>query len=337
MLVMEVLLACLILLIPTCSPLQPLSFKEGKFKVAQFTDLHYGEDEFTPWGPIQDKNSDHVMHTVLREEKPDFVLFTGDVLTGNNIGGNATAYWKYLVSPCVQTETPWAHVFGNHDDLSQTHGDRLTLAKYDMSYRNLSHTKIGQSFLTGISNYYLPIYNEKLSKVSAMIYVLDSGGGNIPIQITSTQETWLRATYESNVLMYGHVPSLLAFHIPTPDFQQLYKSGDCVGELVDEIEEMPNEHLFQTIRSIPDILLVTTGHYHRNDFCCPTTDSSQYFCQGRHSGYGGYSTVARGSRIVEFGESGLSSWIRIENGTKKDLVSLNLPQQVTNLSEDTLY
>ena len=43
------------------------------------TDLHYGEDEFTPWGPIQDINSDHVMHSVLNSEKPDFVLFTGTV------------------------------------------------------------------------------------------------------------------------------------------------------------------------------------------------------------------------------------------------------------------
>ena len=82
------------------------------------------------------------MHSVLRDETPDFVLFTGDVLTGNNIDSNATAYWKYLVSPCQQTETPWAHLFGNHDDLSTTNGDRLTLTKFDMSFGNLSHTKV---------------------------------------------------------------------------------------------------------------------------------------------------------------------------------------------------
>ena len=54
--------------------------------------MHYGEDEFTPWGPIQDVKSDHVMHVVLRLEKPDFVLFTG----------NSTP-----MVPVVPTGTPW--------------------------------------------------------------------------------------------------------------------------------------------------------------------------------------------------------------------------------------
>ena len=61
--------------------------------------MHYGEDEFTPWGPIQDVKSDHVMHVVLRLEKPDFVLFTGNstpmVPTGT--------HWHPLAPP----GTPW--------------------------------------------------------------------------------------------------------------------------------------------------------------------------------------------------------------------------------------
>lgn len=37
---------------------------DGSFKIVQFTDLHYGEGEDVPWGPIQDVNSTRVMHKV---------------------------------------------------------------------------------------------------------------------------------------------------------------------------------------------------------------------------------------------------------------------------------
>ena len=83
----------------------------------------------------------------------------GDTLTGNNIDSNATSYWKYVLTPCLQHNTPWAHVFGNHDDLSQEKGDRVTLMKYDQTF-NLSYSVMGPKSLFGVSNYFLPIYGE---------------------------------------------------------------------------------------------------------------------------------------------------------------------------------
>ena len=41
-------------------------------------------------------------------------LLHADQVTGENINSNATSYWARLVQPCVQTNTPWATVFGNH-------------------------------------------------------------------------------------------------------------------------------------------------------------------------------------------------------------------------------
>jgi len=40
------------------------------FKVALFADLHFGEDAWTDWGPLQDVNSINVMNTVLHHETP---------------------------------------------------------------------------------------------------------------------------------------------------------------------------------------------------------------------------------------------------------------------------
>lgn len=39
-------------------------------KVALFADLHFGENSWTNWGPLQDVNSIKVMNTVLDDETP---------------------------------------------------------------------------------------------------------------------------------------------------------------------------------------------------------------------------------------------------------------------------
>ena len=37
---------------------------------------------------------------MLQYEDADLVVFTGDQITGNNIGANASAYWLELLQPC---------------------------------------------------------------------------------------------------------------------------------------------------------------------------------------------------------------------------------------------
>ena len=49
----------------------------------------------------------------------DFVVYLGDVITANNIPiENASLYWNQALSPTRSRNTPWASVFGNHDDAS---------------------------------------------------------------------------------------------------------------------------------------------------------------------------------------------------------------------------
>lgn len=40
------------------------------FRVALFADLHYGENAWTDWGPLQDVKSDRVISNVLDAEAP---------------------------------------------------------------------------------------------------------------------------------------------------------------------------------------------------------------------------------------------------------------------------
>ena len=52
-----------------------LQMRSGKpFKIGLFADLHFGENAWTDWGPLQDMNSIEVMSTVLDLEKPGMFL-----------------------------------------------------------------------------------------------------------------------------------------------------------------------------------------------------------------------------------------------------------------------
>ncbi|KAJ3693129.1 hypothetical protein LUZ60_012224 [Juncus effusus] len=95
-----------------------IQFVNGSgFKIALFADLHYGENAWTDWGPAQDVNSDRVMSTVLDSEKPDFVIYLGDLITANNLAiQNASLYWDKAISPTRKRGIPFSTVFGNHDD-----------------------------------------------------------------------------------------------------------------------------------------------------------------------------------------------------------------------------
>lgn len=54
------------------TPLNDLTIQPDKttFKIALFADLHFGEDAWTDWGPLQDVNSLKAMSTLLDNETP---------------------------------------------------------------------------------------------------------------------------------------------------------------------------------------------------------------------------------------------------------------------------
>ena len=80
--------------------------KDGKFKIVQFTDTHviYG-----------DKRSDVTMermNEVLDAEKPDLVIYTGDLIFGRP----AKESLLQALEPVVTRGIPFCVTWGNHDD-----------------------------------------------------------------------------------------------------------------------------------------------------------------------------------------------------------------------------
>jgi hypothetical protein len=174
---------------------------QGTFKILMFADLHYGEGENTTWGPWQDVMSTMVMDSVLSTEitaasssaavvagSGSLVIFSGDQITGNNVETNATAYLEMLFGPVNRSGLAFATIYGNHDDApccsESQHTNsigsittRQQLQQFERQTYPQSFSLPGPASIHGVSNYVLPIYSTDGKHVLAILYMLDSGGG----------------------------------------------------------------------------------------------------------------------------------------------------------------
>ncbi|KAL6074992.1 Phosphatase dcr2 [Balamuthia mandrillaris] len=269
------------------------------------------------------------MRNVLQAERPDFVVFSGDQVTGNNIHDNATVYWGQALKPVLEAGYRWSIVFGNHDDLADgTNGHREDLLKFDTSFTN-SYSQFGPRDIHGLSNYYLAIYppsSDELPPVPlSLLYFLDSGGGTIPEIVYPDQVEWYIKTSAMLQSSYGKaLPSLAFFHIPTEQYVNAFNPQVCFGVQQDDIAPQQSSNgLLDAFQKMGDVKASFVGHNHGNDWCCPTKQSIK-ICYGRHTGYGGYGAWARGSRIIQVqiekssGAWKVQSWVRMEDGTVVD-------------------
>ncbi|KAL5222473.1 hypothetical protein ABZP36_027186 [Zizania latifolia] len=340
---------------------RPLRFAPGGLKVALFADLHYGENAWTDWGPAQDAGSDRVMAAVLDAEKPDFVVYLGDLVTANNLGiPNASLYWDRAISATRCSGIPWATVFGNHDDMpfewpsdwfspagvppvhcpppSMSVSDcsfrgtpRLELMASEINGDGLSYSSNGpQDLWPSVSNYALQVLSHKQDDPAMLMYFLDSGGGSYPQVISSAQVHWFQR--QSQFLNpNGRIPEIIFWHIPSTAYAKVAPKAKseiikpCVGSINKE-DVQPQEAewgMMDALVKRASVKAVFVGHNHGLDWCCPY--EKLWLCFARHTGHGGYGSWPRGARIVQIAEEPFSiqSWIRMENGTKHSDVTLS--------------
>ena len=301
----------------------------------------------------------------------DLLLLSGDQLTWNGTASNANAtlYYRQLGRFLSGFGIPWAMTFGNHDDGPNTPRDgnitnphlRRDLYRTDSEFR-LSRTKVGPSYLFGTTNYWLDIINDGKDRIDSRsfmlgrILVLDSGGGCLNQEITRGQIEWFQQT---NV---DHSVPVVAFqHIPTSDFQYSNDEDDGNGGDGNVCSGMNGDGgiaplyddagIVAALWNASNVHFLGVGHNHGNDYCCPLNDWGQQgdqqqqrqrqqysdreemsLCFGRHSGYGGYGSWDRGSRVYELtwttingnvDSFGWKSWVRLESGEVVDYYGQN--------------
>jgi Predicted phosphohydrolases len=102
----RILIGCLVALMSLQAGAQLKFRNDGTFKIVQFTDVHW-----VPGNAASNEAAER-MNEVLDAEKPDLVVYTGDLVFAKP----ASVCLDEALKPAVSRGIPFAVTFGNHDD-----------------------------------------------------------------------------------------------------------------------------------------------------------------------------------------------------------------------------
>lgn len=300
-----------------------LAFREDHtFTIAQFTDLHWKD------GGSEDLQTRCLMEEVLDAEQPDLVIFTGDVIytgyvtPGEPLCDHPLQAFRDAVHATETRGIPWAVVFGNHDTESFVTRDELMNTVLEHTH---TVTQRGPEGINGVGNYRLSISGSD-GQTAAALYFFDSGSLS-PLPhiigydwIRSNQIDWYRE--ESRKLQSSNgtqaFPALAFFHIPLPEYQQVWDRETCYGNKFENVCCAPvNSGLFAAMVEMGDVIGAFSGHDHVNDYWGELHGIR--LCYGRATGYNTYGKdgFPRGARMIRLreGERSFESWLRLADGT----------------------
>lgn len=248
---------------------------DGTFKIAQFTDSHYGENY-----DYDIQTATLIYRSVIQIEDPDLVALTGDQVSGGSAvtdGGFAESYYR-IVDTLLGMGYSYFYTTGNHDpegDLSQKEINALDLAMGGP----VTFTQLGPANVTGGANFYLPVYEHNRGAESvpaSALWVFDSnqytcnGHSSGWGCIYTDQIDWYKSTAAQLKTQYGGVlpPANAYFHIPLDEYLNAHSSkGECQGRK-DEGTCCPliNSGAFEAFKEVGDVYSTHVGHDHDNDF-----------------------------------------------------------------------
>lgn len=303
---------------------QELRFNSNhKFKIVQFTDVHWIYDD-----PKSEEAAER-MREVLDAEKPDLVVYTGDVIFAKP----AAKALDRALEPVIERGIPFAVTWGNHDDEQDMTRAELSAYIKDMKGNLTSHTE----GISGQTNYTLSVMSSDGKRDAAVLYIFDSNSysSNEKVKgydwIKHDQVAWYIEQSKAFTAKNGGtpLPALAFFHIPLPEMyysttnQNIYMVGTrkemvCAPEI--------NTGLASAMLSAGDVMGLFVGHDHVNDYVVDW--------YGILMGYGrftGGKTVyhdipqGNGARVIELteGSRDIHTWIRIKDG--KVINEVNFP------------
>lgn len=273
---------------------------DKKFKIVQFTDVHW-----VPGNKASETAAER-MNEVLDAEKPDFVIYTGDIVFGKPAGEALTK----ALEPVISHRLPFAVTWGNHDDEQDMNRAQLSEYIKDMP-GNLTSTVKG---ISGVSNYILSLKSSDGRKDAAVIYVFDSHAYSPLKQVKGYD--WVKPDqigwYIKNSSAYTEnndgkpVPSIAFFHIPFPEYNEAAQDENAllIGTRKGKAcAPQINTGLFAAMLNAGDIMATFVGHDHVNDYVVDW--KGILLCYGRFTGgHTVYHDIpgGNGARVIELTE-----------------------------------
>ena len=302
-------------------------FKDGKLKIAQFTDVHWDNRE-------SDKRIPEIIGAVVAAENPDIIVFTGDVVTGGPVVGN----WNKFVDFMKGIGIPYAVVMGNHDPETYSFGygdiQWPRQATRDTIFTILEKSPLflgekGPAELQGMGNYVLPVLaSDGSDKAGGLLYCMDSYdyADNKDFAgeygwFSFDQIQWYRDQSKAYAEANGGkpVPSFAFFHIPLPEYANIKTYARTLGNRTEGVYSgVLNSGMFSSMYEMGDMMATFAGHDHNNDYI--GLYGGIALAYGKSTGVDSYGENSKGGRIIMMyeGQHYFDTWLRDEHGNKFD-------------------
>ncbi len=342
---------------------------DGKFKIVQFTDMHFGDDKEED--RISDGKTADLVQRIIASEKPDLIVLTGDMIWSHGVP-DPKASFRRALAPVVASGLPWAAVFGNHDaEARVTHEELLAIQQENDKCLSVA----GPADIHGTGNYVLTVQgSEGEAAVAAALYFFDSGinapepiggyawihtdqvnwytqqarqlaeragtgigpearaatgsaavagleivegpeattgsGTAVDVGAVSVGVSGTVSGAVSKAVSAAPLPALAFFHIPVPEYDEVWEAGLATGTKEERVEcPKINTGLFGAMVQMGDVMGTFVGHDHDNDYC--GTLHGIRLCYGRVTGYNCYGKLQRGARVIQLteGRRDFETWI----------------------------
>ncbi len=286
----------------------------GKFKIMQVTDTHIA-------GGSHSQVTIDMLNQVLDAEKPDLVIFTGDIVTGKPY----KAGFEMVIEPLINRKIPYALVFGNHDYEQDLSYEELAGLLEKCPY-NVSKLKKIKG-VSGYGNYELEIKDRNGKKAAAVLYCMDSHNYSTLKQVKGygwfafDQVDRYRKLSEKYTSANGAkpLPALAFFHIPLLEYHEGYTdtNNKMIGTQMEKAcAPEINTGMFAAMLEMGDVMGTFVGHDHDNDYIFNLYGIALAY--GRFSGSKNtYTNLKNGVRLIELteGERSFDTWIRLDDTT----------------------
>lgn len=278
---------------------------DGQFKILQLTDLHWNENKAE-----DNLKNVELIESLAREEKPDLILFTGDVVGDPPI----LQGWNSIGELMEKIAIPWVVVLGNHDAEKKNH---LTPSEIQAYIDKLPYY-LSSSYLESYrsTNFVIPIWGHRSNRISHRLYCIDSHDYAEDQDLSHyawidwDQIGWYREVSRRVKKENSH--ALAFFHIPLPEFKEVSREDYTFHGHFHEEPSTPslNSGLFCQMLTEGNVRGIFCGHDHDNDFI--SIRQGVALAYGRVSGYSAYGRLPRGGRVIRLyeGQGHFDTWIR---------------------------
>ncbi len=260
------------------------SISDADFKIMTATDLHLG----APGAELNNKSLQKLMDRIA-EEKPDLVIFTGDVVLSDCQQIDAVQLSMLM----EKTGVYWAYVFGNHEAREEKEYFKYFLYK-GLTYCPHCLDLFGDPSLYGYGNFAIHIKNGEKS-LAKSLFLFDSGRDiqeksrvkyHLPADmkgydfLKEEQINWYRKELARVKSLYGDVKTMCYMHIPVPEYKNVFDGNETDGftpsgkaELLygTQFESVGcsayNSGFFDAAVNEGSLQALFAGHDHINDFC----------------------------------------------------------------------